>query len=639
MLSTKFFNLRLYLEALKRLKVIGLATAILSVTISGLIPVVQWMSADRYWEPQINTVEHQTLCLPLYATIFIAPFFFMSLFSFLNKRKESDFYHAIPYTRTCVYVSFVAAAMSFVFAIQIASALTAGVLWALSPYAVFRISELISLTLMCMLAAALLSSIMMLAITLTGTDMTTALMFFLFTLLTRLIMLYASECLQNEIWILPRNSIPFLDFTWFLPFAMFSFFIGGHNMLNDPFHSPGLVIYSLVVALLLFTVAWILYVVRKSEMAGNTAPNRLTQHIFRCLFALPIALLIPMVTMIDGAEPSLILVLVVITLLVFYLYELITTKRIKNLGAATAWLPVLLIACLLYCGFINFASGRIYANTPDDPDEVTSVQIDTNSLHSWDTYQASLIQKSSSSDPELIALVMKNLNQSVECDKDDHFEKYYADYKTDGGNYEYYYMDQNWITITLHLDNGKTVTRRIAFRGEDYERVKQMYIRTIEVDETLFWSIPEQKLVDSLEVSQYYQSGMTQYVHVGEMDDQVELYRTFAKEYNALSLEEKIWVRTTRPYDLMESETMVEENDSDAPVAEDESLTEQLPATPAPKEKEPQEDTVIAHNLMMHGHLKNSSTYFYIEFCVTEEMLPDTFRLMEKLIEKQIMAE
>ena len=629
MLNTKLFNLRLYLEGLKRLKVIGLAATILSITISGLIPIVQWMNVDRYYEPDVSSVSHQSLCLPLYATIFLAPFFFVTIFSFLNKRKESDFYHAIPYTRTCVYLSFVAAAMSFVFLIQIASAVTAGVLWALNPYAVFRLSELISLTLMCMLAAALLSAIMMLAITLTGTDMTTALMFLLFMLLTRVLMFYASEYLYNEVWILPRGGIPFLEFTWFLPFAMFDFCISGHTMNNNPFHSPTIIVYSLIVTLILFAVAWIFYVLRKSEMAGNTAPNRRTQHIFRCLFTLPVALLIPLFLMMGEDDPSLTLVLLVVTLLVFYLYELVTTKRIKNLVAATAWLPVLLVAGLLYSGCMNFVEQKIYDNTPDDPSEVTAVQIDTKSMHTWDTYQASLVESHPSSDPTLISLVIQNLNQTVECDRINDYTKYYADYKTEEHGYDdYYYIDQNWITVSLYLENGKTITRKIAFRQADYEKVKSLYIQTIQVDEELFWSIPEQGLVDSLEVSQYIQNGYTQYVYVEDMNEQVELYRSFAAEYNALSLEEKMWVRATHPYDLMETETKVDESDE-----EDASVTEELQTDIEKEKQEKSGDTVIAYNLMMSGHLKNSATYFYIEFCITEELFPDTFRLMEDMME------
>ena len=42
-MNTQFFNFRLFLEGLKRLRVIGLATAILAVTASAVIPLVFWI--------------------------------------------------------------------------------------------------------------------------------------------------------------------------------------------------------------------------------------------------------------------------------------------------------------------------------------------------------------------------------------------------------------------------------------------------------------------------------------------------------------------------------------------------------------------------------------------------------------------
>ncbi len=213
MLSSKLFNIRLYLEGLKRLKVIGMASAILSVTVSALIPIVFWIDM-RPDVDKITNININTLCIPLYGMIFLAPFFFSALFSFLNKRKESDFFHAIPYTRTCVYLSFTAAALSFVFAIMILSSLTAGIIWAMNPLTTFRVGELISVTLMCMLAAAELSGIMILAITLTGTDTTQALMFLLFTLLTRLVLLYISIGIDTHVDVIYTSDLPFLQFNW-----------------------------------------------------------------------------------------------------------------------------------------------------------------------------------------------------------------------------------------------------------------------------------------------------------------------------------------------------------------------------------------------------------------------------------------
>ena len=93
-ISTHVFNLRLFLEGLKRLRVIGLASAILALTATALVPIAIWMEyADSTYE---HTMDTQFLCVPAMVMVCLAPFFLFVLFSFLQKRKESDFFHAIP---------------------------------------------------------------------------------------------------------------------------------------------------------------------------------------------------------------------------------------------------------------------------------------------------------------------------------------------------------------------------------------------------------------------------------------------------------------------------------------------------------------------------------------------------------------
>ena len=137
-MNTQFFNFRLFLEGLKRLRVIGLATAILAVTASAVIPLVFWIEELPAMYDGPVEVEPAFLCVPAGAMVAFAPFFFFVLFSFLQKRKESDFFHAIPYTRTCVYNSFVAAALTFVFAIQLTCGTVAGILWGVAPHLTSR---------------------------------------------------------------------------------------------------------------------------------------------------------------------------------------------------------------------------------------------------------------------------------------------------------------------------------------------------------------------------------------------------------------------------------------------------------------------------------------------------------------------
>ena len=155
-----WFDGRLYLQGLKRLRLIGLAMAILFITVAVLVPLTTWIQTanrmqyvDEYYdpmydssydsmygeedslqEPKVKEVENRRLIIPVLVASYLSPVFILLIFSYLNRRSESDFYHAIPYTRVCVYTSFVAAAMTWVLAILIASSLAAGLFWTLCPY-------------------------------------------------------------------------------------------------------------------------------------------------------------------------------------------------------------------------------------------------------------------------------------------------------------------------------------------------------------------------------------------------------------------------------------------------------------------------------------------------------------------------
>ena len=312
-MSTQIFNFRLFLEGLKRLRVIGLATAILALTASALVPLVAWIEGNRFTgEYRIDT---QLLCVPLPFVTLLAPFFFFVLFSFLQKRKESDFFHSIPYTRTCVYVSFVTSALVFAWAIQLACALTAGILWSIPFFILCDLGGLVSYTLVCMLATAMLSAFMMLALSVSGTSGSCILQFVLFTGFVRVVATIFLGCL-NSIVLLPASDMwhsSFFSPLWFLPVNIF-WYLMESDMATPVMYSLPNILYSLLVTLATYALAGLIYKHRKSEMAGNPAPGRKTQALFRIMFALIPALLIPLFLINGEDDAAMHLVLIVVVM-------------------------------------------------------------------------------------------------------------------------------------------------------------------------------------------------------------------------------------------------------------------------------------------------------------------------------------
>lgn len=451
-LNTDVFNRRLWWEGMKRLRVLGFGMALLSMTVSALIPATVLIddltTKYRYVVGQsIKTLETGTHCIPLAFLPWLMPIFVVVMFSFLFKRKESDFYHSIPYTRTCIYTTYTAAVLTWVWGITALCALVSGILWAVNPYVIFSVGTLARWVIASGLAATLLCAIMLLAVSLCGNLATALLNFFVFSVLPRTACFLIGLLLCNgaSSLLISVNSFMggFFTLKWFLPLSIIEFAKVELGIDADFYDTP-VYVYTAVVSVLLLVGACICYQRRKSETAGNSAPSGKMQHAFRIVFSLPIALIA--VTMCVAGEFMIAGVITVVLLLVYYLYELITTKQIKRLWKATPYLGVLLACCLVFLGIYHaIRAAVLYWEI--EPEDIQAVEL-VDSCYGFDRsinyfhFENDGIFPLKSDDPILIgaaADMLKN-TQEVQC-KNPH------------------YYNQN--EIKLYLKNGLVITRYV----------------------------------------------------------------------------------------------------------------------------------------------------------------------------------
>lgn len=517
----QFFSFRLFLEALKRLRVIGLATGIPAVTISALVPVVFWIEGGVQ-----SPLVGRSLCVPAVLVVLLAPFFFFELFSFLQKRKESDFFHAIPYTRTCVYVSFVAAALIFVWVIQLVCALVAGALWSIVPMAKGLTPDLggmATYVLVSMLAAAMLSGFMMLALTLSGTGGSCILLFALFAAFVRVVFaiflsaLDTVELIATEVmW-----ESSFLSPLWFLPINVFYSLGNLEQGATCLFYGLPNLLYSAVVTLVIFGLAGLLYKHRRSEMAGEPAPGVRTQALFRILFTILPALLIPLLLLQYSSETSLILVIVVVVLLFYFLYELVTTRRPRNMLKAIPGLGIVVGACVVFV-LLFYAYRGVVLYESIDKSRIQSVSMESNGFNSH-SYQGRLLGTVSTDDEKVIALVARQLEKSQKYERGEIDEK----------PIEYW----NRVVVTIRTKGGRTIRRRVVMREEMQSELQAQYAYTDEFKDILFLLPKDQEIHHG----QVYMGGpFAESVNLSS--DIGFVMETFRREYATLSHEEKLEV-------------------------------------------------------------------------------------------------
>ena len=165
-------------------------------------------------------------------------------------------------------------------------------------------------------------------------------------------------------------------------FVSYVFFFFGASTMSITEHATNLsaIFYTLCLTLVYAAAAWLAFRKRQSETAEKPAPNRRLQAVFRIAVTLFFSLFVCnllFAAIVEGqlaeALPSFV-VMYLMVFAVYCLYELITTRRIRNVARA---LPAFLVVILLN-GVILLTMGGIYHSrltfTPDK-DEIKSVSL------------------------------------------------------------------------------------------------------------------------------------------------------------------------------------------------------------------------------------------------------------------------
>lgn len=471
------FSFGLYREGLKKVRLIGIVAAVLCIVITALIPIVSIVNASKYperYHGETNWGAHTSYVhtvvtddfAPLLLILVFTPLIIFMMFSYLNKRSESDFFHSIPYHRETVYLSFTAAAMTWIWGIVIVSLTVSGILWGVHPYAVFAVTDLLQLGVAYFLSTAFIAGIALVAMMLTGTVATNLFLFMLIAGFVRVFGWLTTSCLEKlaPVYDISFSAGRFLDPSFSLPYKLLKTSLNSYN--SQPFFSnPSLLVYTGVCALLLFVVAGVLYRFRKSEMAGNSAPNRVLQHVYRCAFTLPFVLMLFTQLLSGSTDATWLIVNTVGILLVYFLYELITTKKLKRLITAAPFLGVLAVAGGIFAGSLLLVTGGILK------ENIQAAEIKTVSLFVQQNRRGEYFDAVSADieidDRDALTLVAEKLRETERAQLAGDIHPSHG-----GGDYD---SDNRWVTcnIRIRLKSGKVIGRKVWMRNAEKAQLEK----------------------------------------------------------------------------------------------------------------------------------------------------------------------
>lgn len=465
-MKRKILDARLYRSGLSQLRLAGTIFCVLAVLGAGLpcfFAVLQSRQAQALGTV-ISSPDLRSVTLLLVGVTYLAPVALcLTLFGFLNHRNGSDFYHSIPQTRLCLFASFGAAALTWGYAAILlgmgaaaavfgAAGMAGSINFAPLPYVLF--TDLAGMT--------LLTAEMLLAMSITGTVVTNLTVCGLLLFLPRFLTTVFAQMLIGRLRFIGTDAFGILGNTLFnIPV---SFFLAAFNGTSEKlFSSAGPILYTYVLSAVYLLLAGLLFARRKSESAGRSAPNRPLQHIYRCLIALPSSLIIPYTVL--SWDPSegdffshnlyLIITVTVVTLLIYFLFELISTKNPRNLPrAAPVFLAV--VAFDVIFGFCAQGAQSWFLHDTPKASEIRSVTFqyfNSDASDTTRTYNQLMVRRAALTDSRLTGQVAQALKETArrvgEQDYDD---------------FEYY--------VRLKLQSGRVMERKLYATEAEIQTVE-----------------------------------------------------------------------------------------------------------------------------------------------------------------------
>ncbi|MBQ2980993.1 MAG: hypothetical protein IJD58_02585 [Lachnospiraceae bacterium] len=364
---SNYFNGKLFIEAFKQVRVVGLTAFICLNALAIFLPVLNYMEMKEEMEHYAYQIlfETTTIMLPLVATIFIiTPIMYLMLFSFLTKRSGSDFYHSLPVKRTCMFVSFIIAIISWLLIITFSYTLLS-IASANICYSKFIIdyTAITNYTINIFISCIAILGIFSIGTALTGTITSNIIFSCGLLVFPRLIINTLTNLLINNSITLTPNSGHFIfDNLINIPYSFLTvLFEGSYNVVSRLVIIEKHSLYTLLLGIIYLIIGMKLFASRPSEASSKSFRNNKIFSVLRLGTGFVLSLLIittiyPLIyeeqfydCIMDEKVPLLLVLLAIV--LSMFAFEAANKRSIKNGLKAILFTPLIILVdiAIMFC--------------------------------------------------------------------------------------------------------------------------------------------------------------------------------------------------------------------------------------------------------------------------------------------------
>lgn len=434
----------LYRESMRRLARLGIALLVISVVLTVIIAAG---SASETSVSKMLDGPFSLLPVLMYFVFVGGVGFAFAGFSFLNKRRDSDFYHSIPVRRTDVFLSVALSALTWTVATVVLCVLASMTVYLfldvpfVSGYYLMSIPFFIVATMLTFAAAAIACSV-------TGNLMANIVLTGLVLFLPRFILFFVARSIVANTWI-----VGWRDFSGLLNpntnIVTGMLVMQTRSILKADIMRMGNILWSLALTCIELGIGLVLFARRPSELAERSAFSNKWQTLFACLLSFPVMLLF-----FRSPRRLTFMVVLATSLIIFLIYQFIVLRSPKRVFKTLPWYAcTAALSVGMYFAMIGISTAVL--NTTPAADQIKSVQFTENwqgTPRPWySTLQVSNVVFTENSVKEYTA---KSLAAAVSRVKSPHYsgERYFEE----GAH--------NTVeSVIITLNNGRKIRRSIEF--------------------------------------------------------------------------------------------------------------------------------------------------------------------------------
>lgn len=471
------FNFNLFKESFKQLRVVGIIFTAVFGIMGILSPLENYfeykasITNEYYYSPQTFVYSALDTTLFMYLVfVLAAPIITLITFSFLTKRNSSDFYHSIPHKRSTIYGSYICAITAWLSIITFVPTILMSTLYKMfSSYISINIQQIFIASVNTFICSLFVIAAISIACSLTGTILNNIIISGIIIFLPRILMAVICSIIDSSIpFLLQFDAIPLFMPSTNMVFGSLLYVVGDSSYCNITAFG-GYTIYTLAVTLIYLVIALLLFIHRKSEVAGNSSASTKVQSFARLcigfIITLPIIEYFYSRFVADYEEyynsTFFIIVDIAISFIAMFIYEFVSTKKIKKAIFSFMSAPVVLVADALFVGILI----GLYNISIDYTPATSNVDYITINTQDDFDYFSNKLSTVNITDKELISLLSNQYKDNVEAFKSNKEKPGYTN---------------NQIVVSFN-EGIKTRTRIIFLSPKNFEAFSQLLIANSDV--------------------------------------------------------------------------------------------------------------------------------------------------------------